>query len=66
MAKQAKATVRTAASHAAQNRENQESCRQRQRHPVGNRHREKIARCRECHQGRKQQQTHDVEDHGIT
>jgi hypothetical protein len=42
-------------SHAGQESENQESRHQRQRHPVGNRHGEQIARGRERHQGRKQQ-----------
>ena len=45
--------------------EHQEARDQRQRYPVGNRHGEKVARGRERHQGRKQHQPRDVEDHGI-
>ena len=52
-------------SQAAQHGESQEACHQRQRHPVRDRHGEKVAGGCECHQGRKQQKAGDVEDHGV-
>src|SRR6478672_1357327 len=51
-------------THAAERSESQEA--RRQRYPVRDRHGEKVARCGERHQGRKQHKAHEVEDHGFT
>ncbi len=53
-------------AHAAHEGKGQETGRQRQRHPVRDRHGEEIACGCERHQGRKQQKARDIEDHGVT
>src|SRR5579864_374713 len=52
--------------HPACKRQHEESCRQCQRNAIGNRHGEEVARCRERHQRREEQQTNDVENHEIS
>ena len=53
-------------SEAAEDGESQETGHQRQRHPVRDRHGEKVAGGCERHQGWKQHKAADVEDHGFT